>query len=550
MDDNLPRYELIFDSETMEGVYGVSLVSDPAIQIEAVRFSKENDIDEKLVETILLKGEKVDSNEWELIDEKQVNDESVYSIDLASVVDSNEDADSDQDNEILRVRYEYSPSSTSDNSRDFCKKMVSAGLSYRKEDLVLSSANPGFGANGADSYNIFLYKGGVNCKHFWLRKIYLRKGNKKLSVFEALKKIGELDKKAISKAKIEQNPSEVSQVASADNNYWKLSSELLEVKMSNQEERILTSPVLIPEQNIFRDFDGEKCNVFFTADTIKKLVLNFAKSKYNHNSTLEHKEIINGVFFHESWIVRNPNNDAANELGFNVPTGTWMMSMKVENDDIWNEYIKTGKVKGFSIDSRLGVQKNTKNKKEKMNYSKVKEMVMKSILMEAQLNEFKINDSLSVFAESLENDMVVFDKDNQPLKKQEFTFEGKTFKTDDNGVIVEITEVEPAQDEQKQKVDAADEMPADTPKQDEAPADSKLQEELDSANKRIEELEAENQELKAELVSIKEEAVNLAKQPATVGVNLNDTSAGKEIDLESLTPFQRYKAEKSQYRFQ
>ena len=89
-----------------------------------------------------------------------------------------------------------------------------------------------------------------------------------MSVYEALKWIGDLDKQTAKKAKIEINPSEVNQVASADNNYWKLSSELLDVKMSNQEERILTSPVLIPEQNIFRDFDGEKCNVFFTANTI------------------------------------------------------------------------------------------------------------------------------------------------------------------------------------------------------------------------------------------------------------------------------------------
>ncbi|MEW5675503.1 XkdF-like putative serine protease domain-containing protein [Flavobacterium enshiense] len=556
MDNNLPRYELIFDAETMEGVYGVSTVFRPAMKseegIQSIMFSEQNEINYTIIENLLLKGETVNSDEWELIDEKQVNDESVYGIDLASVVDSNENEDSSQDNEILRIRYEYSPSSTSDNSRDFCKKMVNAGLSYRKEDLVFSGANPGFGANGADSYNIFLYKGGVNCKHFWLRKIYLRKDNKKLSVFEALKKIGELDKKSFSKAKIEVNPQEVGQVASADNNYWKLSSQLTDIKMSSEEKRILTGIVLIPEQNIYREFkeidsDGkektEKCNVFLTADTIEKLQQNFFKNSYQKNSTLEHKEVIDGVFFFESWIVRNPNNDTANELGFNVPVGTWMMSMKVENDDIWNNYIKSGKVTGFSIDSRLGVQKNTKNKKEKMNYSKVKEMVMKSILMDAQLNEFKIDDSLSVYAESLEKDMVVFDKDKNPLANQEFTFEGKTFKTDDNGVIVEITEVEPAQDEQKQEVDAADEPAADAT----AETDSaKLQEELDAANKRIDELETENQALKAELVSVKEEVVNLSNQPASTGVNLNDVS---NVDLESLSPYERYKATKSQYRF-
>jgi hypothetical protein len=62
--------------------------------------------------------------------------------------------------------------------------MTSAGLSYRKEDLIMSNANPGFGAGGASSYNIFLYKGGVNCKHFFQRKIYLKKNNDKMSVLK------------------------------------------------------------------------------------------------------------------------------------------------------------------------------------------------------------------------------------------------------------------------------------------------------------------------------------------------------------------------------
>jgi hypothetical protein len=56
-------------------------------------------------------------------------------------------------------------------------------------------------------------------------------------------------------------------------------------------------------------------------------------------------------------------------------------------------FYKDWKSKGFSIDSRLGVQKNTKNKK-RMNYSKVKKMVMESILMAGNLNEFKIDDTL------------------------------------------------------------------------------------------------------------------------------------------------------------
>ena len=71
--------------------------------------------------------------------------------------------------------------------------------------------------------------------------------------------------------------------------------------------------------------------------------------------------MLEGVYFFESWIVTDSKNDKANALGFDVPVGTWMMSMKVENQTIWNEYVKTGKITGFSIDSRLGVDIKNKN---------------------------------------------------------------------------------------------------------------------------------------------------------------------------------------------
>jgi hypothetical protein len=128
MEGKLNRYELVFDEETMEGVYAVSLVNDPAIQIEALMFSNtihncslsNEEIDPKIIDSIILKGEKIDTSEWELIDEKVVVDESVYGIDLASTVSTSE-GESEQDNEIFKIRYN-SPNTTSSKSRDFCIK--------------------------------------------------------------------------------------------------------------------------------------------------------------------------------------------------------------------------------------------------------------------------------------------------------------------------------------------------------------------------------------------------------------------------------------------
>lgn len=357
--EQLPRYELIFNEDECEGVYGVSLVNTPAIKYAAIRFSEQVELSNEQVEVLLSKGEQIDNKEWILIDETRVTDESVYAIEFGVITPT--EGDSEQDNEIFKVRYSYSPNETSDNSRDFCIAMVNAKNVYRKEDLISSNANAGFGAGGSSTYNIFLYKGGVNCKHFWQRNIYLKRNNKEMSLFEALQYIGNLDKENQKKVKFQTNPDEVKQVASLDNNYWKLSTELKDIKMSSEEKRILTSPVLLPEQNIYREFDGIQCNVFFSADTIERLQQNFFRKHYQENSTLEHKELLEGVFFFESWIVTDSKNDKANALGYDVPVGTWMMSMKVENQSIWDEYVKSGKITGFSIDSRLGVDIKNKN---------------------------------------------------------------------------------------------------------------------------------------------------------------------------------------------
>jgi len=143
------------------------------------------------------KGEEMD-DEWELIDESPVDYDLEKARDamwaFASVPSSNPNGKSEQDTEIIKVRYTYAPNSTQESSRDFCKQMVNAGKVYRKEDIEAASlraVNPGLGANGANTYDLFLFKGGARCHHFWSRQTYLRKNNKKISVNQAKKLIRE-----------------------------------------------------------------------------------------------------------------------------------------------------------------------------------------------------------------------------------------------------------------------------------------------------------------------------------------------------------------------
>lgn len=123
------------------------------------------------------KGEIVDEDEWELIEAEPVNLASVRSY-------SNPDESSEMDSGLYKIRYSYSKN-LSGNSRKFCRQMVSAakaGYVYRYEDLTKmetdsNSLNPNMGHNGA-TYSVWLYHGGVNCKHYWERRVYFRKREK------------------------------------------------------------------------------------------------------------------------------------------------------------------------------------------------------------------------------------------------------------------------------------------------------------------------------------------------------------------------------------
>ena len=120
----------------------------------------------------------------------------------------------------------------------------------------------------------------------------------------------------------------------------------------NDEKRILIGPVLIPSKHILRvDAAGEPYEVFFTKETVAKLAQNYLMKGYQGQSTLEHDGKIKDVTLVESWIKESKLNDKSNMYGLtNLPLGTWVGMFKVNNDEIWNDYVKTGKVKGLSIE--------------------------------------------------------------------------------------------------------------------------------------------------------------------------------------------------------
>ena len=142
-------------------------------------------------EFLIALGEDEDE-EYELIDAREYDEAMEAQLDalwtFARVPSSNPAGKSDQDTELIKVRYAYAPDTADDKSREFCRKMVAAGKVYRKEDIEGASqraVNPGWGPGGADTYDLLKYKGGGSCRHFWQRRTYLKKNNKRVSVNEA-----------------------------------------------------------------------------------------------------------------------------------------------------------------------------------------------------------------------------------------------------------------------------------------------------------------------------------------------------------------------------
>ena len=127
----------------------------------------------------------------------------------------------------------------------------------------------------------------------------------------------------------------------------------------SEEKRLLISPVLIPNQPIYRrDDQGNEFNIVFPEETILKAQQNFYKQGFQRNSNIEHDDnlTLNDVTFVESWIKEDDTHDKSFKYGFDLPNGTWFAVMKVENDETWQK-VKNGEVKGFSIEGNFDLEK-------------------------------------------------------------------------------------------------------------------------------------------------------------------------------------------------
>jgi len=193
------------------------------------------------------------------------------------------------------------------------------------------------------------------------------------------------------------------------------------------EQRILMGPALIPNKKIFRkgaDDDDNDYYIYFSEETVKKASeLFFIKSKHQ-NSTFEHSFELSDMSVVESWLIEDPKNDKASAYGFDLPKGTWMVSMKVLNDKVWKA-VKEGEVKGFSIEGYFadGLERPKESIKEEINELNA-EYELREVL--AALTEEVELESYGDYPESAKNNAIRGIKYNKAINNKCATAVGKT----------------------------------------------------------------------------------------------------------------------------
>ena len=154
----------------------------------------------------------------------------------------------------------------------------------------------------------------------------------------------------------------------------------VEFATQNKEKQILMGAVLIPNKQILRidKETGEDFYVYFSADTIRQASELFMLNNNHQNHTLEHKSDVSNLVVVESWL-KDTKVDKSHAYGFSeLPLGTWFVSVKVNDKAVWDNYVKTGKVKGFSIEGYF--TDKAELSKDEATLSKIREIIRKGEL--------------------------------------------------------------------------------------------------------------------------------------------------------------------------
>ena len=163
-----------------------------------------------------------------------------------------------------------------------------------------------------------------------------------------------------------------------EENFIALQKHEVELKEVDTEKRILMGAALIPNKQIYRKNKDKEFYIYFSEDTVRKASELFLMRSNQNNATYEHeRKMLEGMSVVESWIIEDEKLDKSVKYGFNLPKGTWMISMKVNNDEVWKK-VKDGEVKGFSIEGYFVDKYDMSSHEEQVLIEKIKELILQN----------------------------------------------------------------------------------------------------------------------------------------------------------------------------
>ena len=331
--------ELIINMEEFEfedlGVEILSLVDKPAIEVNWMAFSEErDDFEEHVLKIASEVGEPMNPEDVIYLDGSKAEFATVSDyLQGARALDALEGLDPSTP---AQLRYRYAGPA---GQRTFCATLKALNRTYSREDITrMNRFNPGFGPRGANTYDVFKYKGANNCRHYWEELVQFNNGTKNVLI-----SLGPAE----GEAGQSNNSDDRSPAGSVANNAYLMSKAW---SFSSDDEMIVTGPAMIPNALIPRkDEMGNLFHVYFSKETVKNIAKKFLQDNNAHNTDINHDDnVVTENTLLESWIVENPDMDKSTALGFNVPEGTWMTSYKINNEETWQK-IKAGELNGFSV---------------------------------------------------------------------------------------------------------------------------------------------------------------------------------------------------------
>ena len=397
--DNTRIIELFIDDEYEEaGIETISLVSKPAHDEEWMAFNSETleEVVEEFSPYTIAEENFCDNNPkldqlgepssimeqegWEIIKMEKMTPSMVFKMTQDKFSKPNDVSDT-LDTDDLRIRFKYI-GPVDDRNRKFCADMMSKNRIYRIEDIEALS-NPEFG-----SYNIFLFRGSFNCRHAWVRLYYKKEGKIRNSVLSNNNKSDIQDEVVIGADTRNKGTKSVGKTGNytgpdgpgtgrpapginveRDRNP-RDGSQFTKQHMTfgfDEDKKIVVGAAMIPNKMISRyDELGKLFYVFFSKISIKKMADKFMQQGRTDETSIEHdgqKLGSDKVYITESWVSDDPVYDKSHQYGFALPSGTWFVSMKVNDDEVW-KMIKEKSLTGFSVEG-LFAEKSLFSKEDK-----------------------------------------------------------------------------------------------------------------------------------------------------------------------------------------